>query len=76
MIDVDDWRRCAQSNHNLGRLNRDFNKETDKLPLVVRPFGKQGQSGKAGTILKTMPNAPNLRQAGSVRFLTNWIRNI
>jgi len=64
------------SHQNIGRLNRDFNKETDKPTLVDRLFGKQGQSGKAGTILKTMPTAPNLLQAGSVRFLTNWIQNI
>jgi len=62
--------------YDIGRLNGDFNKETDKPTLVDRLFGKQGQSGKAGTIFKTMPKAPNLRQAGSVRFLTNWIRNI
>jgi hypothetical protein len=64
------------SRQDIGRLNRDFNKETDKPPLADRSFGKQGQSGKAGTILKTMPKAPNLLQAGSVRFLTNGIRNI
>ncbi|MDA9824323.1 hypothetical protein N9D03_01645 [Alphaproteobacteria bacterium] len=52
--------------YDIGRLNGDFNKETDKPTLVNRLFGKQGQSGKAGTILKTMPNAPNLRRAGLV----------
>ena len=66
MMDEDDWRQGALSRQDIDRLNRDFNEETDEAPRTDKYFGKQGQSGKEGTNLKSMPNAPNLRRAGLV----------